>query len=307
MNNDELTELLKSRFGSVKRANGDWVMIKCPTCTPRDANKRRRGINLKTLATKCFICEIPRSIQELLGGQKIEIQAEEVEEKPEHPQARIIPCKSLVPINELAEDHPARQFFIKDHLLKFDSYWENQKIGYITKENAEDIIYENDEGRRKTKISPADSIVFPVYYKSGIVGWQLRFIPGTKKFRYLHIFKKGDYLYNYDSAINYKMVVVTEGVKKALKFDNGVGTFGKGISENQIQKLLNWDNIVFMYDGEDDTQEKTKKLVAELNIGSRRCINIDPRAYGFDSPDEMPEIEAQKIVFLEWKKNYPNG
>jgi hypothetical protein len=40
----------------------------------------------------------------------------------------------------------------------------------------------------------AEALVFPVYYKSEFVGWQLRFIPGTRfgdrmqKMKYLHSF-----------------------------------------------------------------------------------------------------------------------
>lgn len=306
MTDSELIKLLSSKFGSVKKGNKGWVMIKCPSCTPRDAVKKKRGVNLQTLQTRCFICEEKLTIQDLLGTKIERSEMEEVYEAPEHPQARVIPATGVIPINELPADHPAIKFFLKDHLNKFDSYWVKNKIGFIPTEAATDLIFEHDD-RPNTKLSPADSLVFPVYYKDVLVGWQLRYIEGTpnggrmSKIRYLHLFKKGDYLYNFDNAINYKTVVVVEGVKKALKFPNAVATFGKGISANQIQKLLNWNNIIFLYDGEDDTQKKTQELVAELNVGSKKCICIDPRKFGYDSPDEMDSDTAQKIVFAEWQ------
>lgn len=300
MTDAELITILKSRFGSVKKGNKDWIQIKCPSCTPRDAVKRKRGVNIRTLQTKCWLCEVPLTIADLIGRKIERIEASAYAEDPEHPQARIIPSDGVIPINELAEDHPARLLFTKDHLNDLTRYWNDNHIGYIPAESAHDIIYTHED-KPDTKVSTANSLVFPVYYHNELVGWQLRFVPGSPKFRYFHIFKKGDYLYNFDLASRFNMVIVVEGVKKALKFPNGVATLGKGISDNQIQKLLNWKNIVFIYDGEDDTQAQTQELVSEINIGSRKCICIDPRKYGFDSPDEMPEDVAQKIVFLEWR------
>lgn len=305
MTDAELINLLKLKFGSAKKGNKDWIQIPCPTCTPHDAKKRRRGVHLRTLATKCWICEEPLTIQQLLGRKIERVVSTLVEEDAEHPQARIIPATGVIPINELPSDHPAVQLFLNDHLLDLDRYWNEHYIGFIPPESALDIVYEHDD-RPDTKVSAANSLVFPTFYKGELVGWQLRFVPGTKKFRYFHIYKKGEYLYNYDNAIKYDLVVVTEGVKKALKFPNGVATLGKGITDDQIQKLLQWKNIVFMYDGEDDTQKKAAALAEELNVGSRRCINIDPRNYGFASPDEMPEDIAQKIVFHEWQKQINN-
>lgn len=301
MTNTELLDELKARYGPVKKANKGWVMIKCPSCAPRDARKMKRGVNLESISTKCWICEVALTVKDLIGKDIERSLSSVYVEDPEHPQARIIPAEGVIPINELPKDHPAVKLFLKDHLKDLDRYWDDNHIGYITKEAARDVIHKHED-RADTKVNTANSLIFPVYFKNELVGWQLRLIPGTSKFRYYHIFKKGNYLYNYDNAIKFKTVVVTEGVKKALKFPNGVCTFGKSISEVQIQKLMNWSNIVFMYDGEDDTQEKVKELVSEMNIGSKRCINIDPRAYGFDSPDDMPEDIAQKIVFAEWQK-----
>lgn len=307
MNEDSLVNLLKERFGPVKKVSGGWVMIRCPTCTARDAAKRRRGVHLQNLVTNCFICGEHITVRDLLHLEKIErVTDQAVEVTPEHPQARIIPCDGVIPVNELSKDHPAIKLLAKDHLHDYERYWNENYIGYIPPETAHDIIFKHD-GRVDTKLSVADSLIFPVFYQSELVGWQCRYIPGTPngdrmtKIRYLHIFKKGDHLYNYDNVVKHQMVVVVEGVKKSLKFPNGVATFGKCITENQIQKLLHWKKIVFMYDGEEITQAKTKQLVGEINAGSTKCINIDPRDYGYDSPDDMPEEIAQKIVFKEWK------
>lgn len=303
MTDSELVDLLKSKFGAVKRTNGNWIQIRCPTCTPRDASKMKRGVNLQTLHTKCWICEIKLNIQDILGTKKLARIDTSALVREDHPQAKELPCSSLVPINELDHAHPAIQFLKKDHLFDLDRYWLENQIGYITSENSHDLIFKKFD--RTTKINTADSICFPVKFRNELVGWQLRFIPGTpngnrmSKIRYMHLFHKGDYLYNYDNAIKYDTVVVVEGAKKALKLPCAVATFGKSISDNQIQKLLNWKKIIFMYDGETETQEKTQILVDQLNMTDRECINIDPRKYGFSSPDEMPEDDAIKIIYNE--------
>jgi len=307
MTDPQLVDLLKSKFGAVKRTNGNWVQIRCPTCTARDAAKMKRGINLQTLHTKCWICEVKLNIQDILGTKRFTRVDTSPLIREVHPQAKELPCSELIPINELPSDHPAVQFLKKDYLYDLDRYWLENQIGYITTENSHDLIFKKPD--RTTKINTADSICFPVKFRNELVGWQLRFVPGTangnrmSKIRYMHLFNKGDYLYNYDNAIKHDIVVVMEGAKKALKLPCAVATFGKSISDTQIQKLLNWKKIIFMYDGETETQEKAKLLTEELNTGDRICINIDPRKYGFPSPDEMPEDMAIKIVYNELQLN----
>ena len=116
------------------------------------------------------------------------------------------------------------------------------------------------------------------------------------------MYPKGNYLYNYDIAKEYTNVVVVEGVKKSWKFPNAVATLGKGITEKQIKLLGEWDEITLMYDGEDVTQAKARALVEQFQILDKKCINIDPRKYGFASPDEMTEEQAQEIVYKEWQE-----
>lgn len=308
MTDSEIIELLKKRFGAAKRGNGDWVRIKCPTCSPRDAAKMKRGVNLNNLVSHCFICEKPLTLTQLFGTDQIEVDPLSRRtpiEQTEHPQAKQWPCSSLVPVNSLPLDHPAVELLHKDHLLDLDAIYENYGVGYILEEDAIDICFPKDDGY-VAKINTANSLVFPVYQHETFVGWQCRFVPGTPngarmgKMKYLHVFHKGKYLYNFDNAKKYETVIVVEGIKKAWKFPNAVATLGKGITTQQIQLLQhNWQNIIFMYDGDEPTQEKTSLLVDELKL-NRNVININPAKYNFSSPDEMTQEEAQMIAFTEW-------
>lgn len=310
MTDNELFILLRNKFGAAKRGNNNWVRVKCPTCTPHDAAKLKRGIHLKTLSTNCFICQKPLSLEQMFGGIKITPSTDPViEEVTEHPQSREWPCKAIIPICALDSDHPAVKFLNKDHLYDRLRYYTDYGVGYITADDSVDILFEKFEGP-PTKINTAHSLVFPVHYNKELVGWQLRFIPGTPhgdrmgKMKYLHVFPKGRYLYNYDKAKEYRSVVVVEGVKKSWKFPNGVATLGKGITNHQIQLIQQWDEIILMYDAGDKTQVQARQLVEEIKLNGKKCINIDPGKYGFDSPDEMCEEDAQMIVFHEWQKTY---
>lgn len=311
MTDGQIIQILKNKFGAAKRANGPWVRVKCPTCTPNDAMKMKRGVNIKTLSSNCFICERPLSLEQLFGNAQIDLSnMAPYVEPPEHPQARKWPCEAVIPVSALPADHPAVKFLNKDHLLDMTTLAMDYEVGYILGADAHNIEFSRADGTGFS-ISTADSLVFPVYFKGEMVGWQCRFIPGTtngdrmKKMKYLHVFPKGKYLYNYDNARNYKSVVVVEGVKKSWKFPNGVATWGKGISEEQIQLIQQWEEIIFMYDAGEDTQRKSKELTDIIKRG-KRCINIDPGEFGFASPDEMTEEEAQTIVLESWlKAGYP--
>lgn len=309
MNSDQLFQKLKNKFGAAKWGGTEWIQIPCPTCLAKDAPKMKRGINVNTLHTHCFICEQKLSIFDLIGDVQLQrVDGDQTRvtcEVVEHPQSRQLPCKELLPINALTDDHPAIRFLHKDHLYDLDRYWNIFGIGYVSPENAIDIVFKKHDGTQ-TKISSADSIVFPVRFKNELVGWQCRYVPGTPhgdrmgKLKYLHVFPKGKYLFNYDNAKKYKNIVAVEGIKKALKFPNGVATLGKGVSDRQLQLIQQWKNITLLYDGDDKTQEKFSKIAKQLDLGSTKCLNIDPRKYGFPSPDEMTEEEACKIVYLEW-------
>jgi hypothetical protein len=309
MTDNELFNILKNKFGGAKKGNGYWIRIKCPTCTPSDAVKMKRGVHLRTLSTNCFICRKPISWEDIFGDTPITpATGGTLIEDKEHPQARTWPCKGLVPISALPEDHPAVKFLAKDFITDRLSLWTNHRVGYITAEDSIDIWFEKFDGSR-TSVNTANSLVFPVYYSKELVGWQIRFVPGTPhgdrmgKMRYLHVLKKGNYLYNYDNAREYSSVVLVEGVKKAWKFPNAVASLGKGITERQIQLLQHWDEIILMYDGDAKTQQQAEFLRSQIVL-NRKCVNVNPTKYGFASPDEMTSEQAQAIAFQEWKNTY---
>jgi 5S rRNA maturation endonuclease (ribonuclease M5) len=118
----------------------------------------------------------------------------------------------------------------------------------------------------------------------------------------MHLFPKGDHLFNYGVAKQYKDVVVVEGVKKALKLGNSVATLGKGISSRQKQLIQEWKIITLILDGEEKTQELAREIQREFKTNGRKCVNVDLRDYGLDSPDEATSEQLQWIIQQEHGK-----
>lgn len=301
---DPVLTLLKARFKPVRAASKGWYRVPCPTCTPKDRKKMKRYVHPSFNDTKCYICEIPLTFEDLTGVAKEKLPTSQriVTIEEEHPQARILPYKSCIPLNELPEGHPALEFFLKDHLPYFDYYSSAYGICFVPYDAGIDIHFA-DTG---TKIFTGETIVFPVHMRGVLVGWQCRFVPGTwhgdkmSWMRYFHIFQKGRALFNYDKAKQFKRVVVVEGIKKALKLQDAVATLGKGISDEQMQLIQEWKEIVLLLDSDEKTMKKAYELADEMRANGRTVVVIDLSKYGFPSPDEATSEQLIEIIEKEW-------
>lgn len=299
--NQKIRDLLKAKFGAVKAVSGGSYRIPCPTCDPKDSKKMKRYVSPGWTDSRCFICEKAVPLAELLGENVVFDRTYNDEEAVEYKYAKILPYSDAFKLSELPESHPALQFMGKDHLHNF-AYYDSLGIRYISSTGGMNISF--DSG---FTVNTADSLFFPMFAKdTSYAGWQLRFIPGTwngdrfQFMRYMHLFPKGDHLFNYHFAKQYKDVVVVEGVKKALKLANAVATLGKGISDKQKQLIQEWKQITLILDGEDSTQELAREIQAEFRQNGRKCVNIDLRKHGFDSPDDTTTEQLQRIIQLEY-------
>jgi hypothetical protein len=250
--------------------------------------------------SRCFICEQAIPIAELIGENVVFDRENADSGVVEYKYASILPYNDAVKLSELSGNQPVIDFLEKDHLSNL-AYYDSLGIRYIPSNGGMNLNF--DSG---FVVNTADSLFFPVFGKDGsYAGWQLRFIPGTwngdrfQFMRYMHLFPKGDHLFNYHFSKQYKDVVVVEGVKKALKLANAVATLGKGISVKQKQLIQEWKTITIILDGEDSTQELAREIQTEFKSNGRKCVNIDLRDYGFDSPDDTTSEELQNIIQQE--------
>jgi hypothetical protein len=303
--NDTVLKFLKTRFGKAKRVSGGSYRVACPTCDPAHSKKMKRYISPHWPNSNCFICNKVLPLSSLLDKSVIhDFERVAAPDEQEYPYAKIAPYNASARLSELAADHPAIQFLSNDSLYAYEHY-NNLGVSYIPSGCGINIRF--DSG---FTVNTSESLFFPVFDSNQeYVGWQIRFIPGTwngdrfQFMKYMHLFPKGDYLFNYCLAKQYPVVVVVEGAKKALKLANAVATLGKGISDKQKQLIQEWKDIVLILDSEEDTQKQAEELRTEFLMNGRRCTSIDLGKYGFASPDEATTEELQKIINTEvWEK-----
>lgn len=315
MSNSALVEALKQKFKQVK-GQGDWLRIPCPTCAPHNRSKMKRYVPAHGFTSNCFICGIKQDVSFLLGADYYPSQVdtadfEDTDTQEVDPRALVLPYSSAIPINQLSQDHPAVKFLAVDHLTDLDAYANIHKIVYVPYEGGMTFI-----NSHRTYITSAERLVFPVFFEQQLAGWQMRSLPGTfygdkdGDIRYYHVFNKGSYLYNYDQAKNHKRVIVVEGVKKALKFPNGVATWGSGISRKQLKLIQKWDEIVMMLDSDEgnNTQQRARGFVESINAGAGKikAINVDLDQYGHSSPDDLPSSVLNMIIEEQWNAQTHN-
>jgi len=164
-----LEDILKQKFGKVRRGTQGWLRIPCPTCADRDSRKMKRYIHEESLHTKCFICEVKITYRELVGNAEFTRRVKTAsgqEDREEHPDARIVPCSRPTPINQLPPTHPAIKFLHKDHLFDLDRYANDYGIIYCEGGYGKTFL-------RKPFVSSDERIIFPIYFKGELVGWQM--------------------------------------------------------------------------------------------------------------------------------------
>lgn len=303
----QLEDALKQKYGKVRRASKGFLRIVCPTCDQRDSKKMKRYVPTAGTTSHCFICKVKLPVYELVGDHvMLSSKPRKNVDEPEvvDPRSLSLPGTKFIPVNELDVNHPAIKFLHKDYLFNLD-YYAAQGICYCPVEGG--IPLQN-----VPFITSAERLIFPVYFNEQLVGWQARTLPGTfygdrdGVIKYYHIFNKGKYLYNYDAAKSQDLVVVVEGVKKALKFGEcGVATFGTGISTEQVALMAaTWNQFIIMLDAEEHnrTQTVARELRDKLISMDKDAINVDLSHYGAVSPDDLPAEELLAIANNEWEQ-----
>lgn len=142
-----------------------------------------------------------------------------------------------------------------------------------------------------------DRLFIPVYYDDKIVGWQARSLKKDDTIRYITspTFKTNKYLYNYDNVSCGDFVILTEGVFDVFGWqritNNVVATFGKKISDIQIELLIKLD-IKTLYIAWDNDAVRQKHDLAKK---CQHLFNIKMIEY----PDDLDADELSTEVLYE--------
>jgi hypothetical protein len=131
---------------------------------------------------------------------------------------------------------------------------------YMTEERGipEETLIHFMVGYGEIQIGPPEDhvmshrIVFPLFWKGDLVGWQTRriFNDGTPKYHFSPDFPRDRALYNYNPRR--KRAIVVESQMSTLKHFHGipeiVATFGASVSDEQIRYLRTFPEIVLCMD-----------------------------------------------------------
>lgn len=111
-----------------------------------------------------------------------------------------------------------------------------------------------------------ERIIFPVKYNNKLVGWQGRLIYDERVSRNnpkaltepFGVFKKSEYLFNYDSVLNKDYITIVEGPIDCCKTfkHNSVALLGKTISQRQFELIRKMSSLKRIYIGLDPEAEK---------------------------------------------------
>lgn len=104
-----------------------------------------------------------------------------------------------------------------------------------------------------------------------------------------------NYLFNYDQAIGYETVVVTEGVFSSLAVgENAVAAFGKYVTPEQIKLLLKMNAKEYIIALDEDAQENAVRCASLLSArGARVRIAELPKG---EDPDSISQDELQRVL-----------
>lgn len=216
-------------------------------------------INLDKGVFHCFGCEAKGSILKLirdLTGKEpkdliMELFLQEKEKRKENKEIideEVI--ETVIPFEKITE---------KDKV--FINYLDKRGIKYDTAKEF-DI--------RKGKDDMFGRLVFPVIENGKYVGYTGRAVfSGPPKWKHQQGFKPGNYLYNIDRVKD--SVVLVEGIFDVLKlYQEGitaVALFGKGMTDYQLEKLLNKKVKEVFLCLDEDVSDMELKVVYEKLTG----------------------------------------
>lgn len=143
-------------------------------------------------------------------------------------------------------------------------------------------------------------IIFPIYFKGELIGYQGRDWTGKAKLKYKTAQNKDckipikHVLYGYDKAILNRVILV-EGVMDVWRLGPGaVGAFGTELTAAQMCLLSQYDQVGIMFDGgEPHTLEKANKIARELSMMGTPAGVLELES---GDPSDLTQIEADVIM-----------
>lgn len=146
-------------------------------------------------------------------------------------------------------------------------------------------------------------VFFPVANKQGRpVSWLTRTILPQKDYRYLTAPHSNEaqsiktLLYGEQFVTHFDTVIICEGVFDALRVGrNALATFGKNITNEQFDKIKQYQRRIICFDSEVDTQEQAKQLAIRLQAFPGITDNVC-----LDAPDPATASTSEISALLKY-------
>ena len=182
---------------------------------------------------------------------------------------------------------------------------------------SENGIYYCDQNVKvgETTYWTSGRIIIPIYNKNGeAVSWQGRDITGRSKIKYLFPpgFKGAENLYNIHRAKPGKRLIVCEGVFDAFGWmmagvNNVAATFGKKISDHQLQLLVELEPTCLMLAWDTDAMTQKYEFVERHGHLFRNVRIVDLAGKDADELDSTTKRDAlSSAVPYSWDQKILN-
>jgi len=216
-----------------------------------------------------------------------------------------------------------RSVHVKNELCEYDlsklgKLYKLNGYKHFTKETLEHFnvmfckyaeIKEND-----TTIILNNRIIVPIYHNNIIVGASGR-ATIDEKAKWVHIpygIQTSQLLYNLDSVIGEKTVIIVEGCTDVWNlyqngYTNAVATFGAHLTKDQQQLLLkHFYNIILLRDNDKAGNIATQKEIFKLWATNNLYVGTLPESKdpGEATQEELNNAIQEKLHWKEWLKQH---
>lgn len=333
---DQLLVRLQNKYGKIKTARSSDGHVEFKLCCPFPHSKHRDTnfhlyVNPVKRVYHCWSCGRRGRISDLIEADDLEFQQpiERVAAITDVGSLSRVPDPfdsgkggGLIPVDQLASDHPAIVYLTKVRKRPFDPQELTHTFG---------VFYCNIGrvfGKGTINYDTTNTLVFPVYWRDHqpphqpiVIGWQSRLLYDPAKLndsecsayglqrdeqgKWIRPPKyftspgldKGRVLYNYLNARNYPFVVVTEGVFDAFSVGpSAVCLFGKTPTETQLNLLKTyWDSVIILLDP--DARKEMRETCNKLSCAVRvTAVLLEGEKDAGDMPrEEIWRQIARKI------------
>lgn len=280
-------EIEYREHGESSLVSHGWIGLVCPYCG-RDTGKHGLGVNLKSLACKCWKCgshQLSAALATIAGVPRRDVISllVGIDERAQNGDdwRSTKPAGTYKPPSGTGELLPAHRKYLLGRGYDPDEcseVWGIRGIGA-------------DGGRYRWRV------FVPVMLNGAPVSWQTRAVGKDVEPRYLAADPE-------DESVPLKhclggeqharhSIAVVEGFFQALRIGPGaVATLGLGYSEAQLLRIAQYPQRVIVFDNEPEAQRRARKLADDL---APFAGDTFVACLSGPQPDSSPEEEIREL------------